>query len=639
MMGLPPLPNDPYLEFQPAFAYSLPIQILLTGITLTLLVILLIHLLFTTQYHYPLAPLNYCLQLASVIAVLLGVIVRVYVILSHLGAKGDRWPYTLDYVAVPVPQPKWNQAQDAAWQTLLAISNGLANITHIQFLTLLYPSRTEARLIFIALGPLAVASSALYYCTLSNHPRVIDMGDAIRAVFSCTLLVIFSLALFIWGFLVNRARAWRLDGGTAVFGSGALALALVTTASSFVAVKEEELVDWLQYLIWAAVLWQTWLGWWWWVGAGMGIGEVEDIMERTLRKKRKAARRAHAKHVMAAANEEERPRRQQTVTGAIKTGTTAVVGFTTSLVHLRTSAGGSVPGSAASAAGRLEGSAAGGSFSRMRIRRPRPRRDVEEGVSDGEGGEVIELGTIRLEEPPHQSEHSGASGGRQQQSSNSNSGTSSTSRTPSLHAPRSVGEFVAYPATWLQVYIRRLRKAHEEATRRRAVEQAERRARVPNIATSADDGWGLGSFGVREHQESTWRLQEADRQLRVNALLDEEEAKEEEEEEVVRQPRNSARGSARTSRRNSVAHPRSLRETREAQMQNSRVAEEHAHDDDWEDVTSDEGPRRRGSVRSRSSRVREVEQEEVAARPTAAGSSWSWWGPLRDWRLQDRSTF
>ncbi len=47
MMGLPPLPNDPYLEFQPAFAYSLPIQILLTGITLTLLVILLIHLLCT----------------------------------------------------------------------------------------------------------------------------------------------------------------------------------------------------------------------------------------------------------------------------------------------------------------------------------------------------------------------------------------------------------------------------------------------------------------------------------------------------------------------------------------------------------------------------------------------------------------
>lgn len=37
--------TDPYLQFQPAFTYSLPIQILVSGITLTLLVVLLIHLL------------------------------------------------------------------------------------------------------------------------------------------------------------------------------------------------------------------------------------------------------------------------------------------------------------------------------------------------------------------------------------------------------------------------------------------------------------------------------------------------------------------------------------------------------------------------------------------------------------------
>lgn len=135
------------------------------------------------------------------------------------------------------------------------------------------------------------------------------------------------------------------------------------------------------------------------------------------------------------------------------------------------------------------------------------------------------------------------------------------------------------------MYIRRLRKAHEEATRRRAVEQAERRARVPNIAAGADDGWGLGSFGIREHQESTWRLQEADRQLRANALLEEDE----EDDDEVRPPRPSARGSARTSRRNSVAH-RSFRETREAQTQ-TNLAED---DGEWEDVTDDEGARRRG---------------------------------------------
>jgi hypothetical protein len=36
---------DPYLEYQPAFAYSLPIQLFVHGITITLLSVLLMHLL------------------------------------------------------------------------------------------------------------------------------------------------------------------------------------------------------------------------------------------------------------------------------------------------------------------------------------------------------------------------------------------------------------------------------------------------------------------------------------------------------------------------------------------------------------------------------------------------------------------
>ena len=36
---------DPYLAYQPPFAYSLPIQLFIYGITLTLLAVLLIHLL------------------------------------------------------------------------------------------------------------------------------------------------------------------------------------------------------------------------------------------------------------------------------------------------------------------------------------------------------------------------------------------------------------------------------------------------------------------------------------------------------------------------------------------------------------------------------------------------------------------
>lgn len=52
-MGLPVMEDDPYLQFQPGFATTLPIQILLTGITLTLLVILLIHLLCESPNLHP----------------------------------------------------------------------------------------------------------------------------------------------------------------------------------------------------------------------------------------------------------------------------------------------------------------------------------------------------------------------------------------------------------------------------------------------------------------------------------------------------------------------------------------------------------------------------------------------------------
>lgn len=124
------------------------------------------------------------------------------------------------------------------------------------------------------LGPLALASSALTFTALSPSQTILDLGDAIRNVFNSTLLLIFTIALGLWGLFVNRRRAWRTDGGTAIFGTGAIFLAIVSTSFNFVAVREDG-IDWLQHLLYAAILWQTWLGWWWWVGSGMGIGEVE----------------------------------------------------------------------------------------------------------------------------------------------------------------------------------------------------------------------------------------------------------------------------------------------------------------------------------------------------------------------------
>jgi hypothetical protein len=147
-------------------------------------------------------------------------------------------------------------------------------ITHIQFLTLLFPSRTEARLIIFILGPLAIASSGLVFVALANDQKALDVGDAIRNVLNSTLLIIFTSALFLWGLVVNRRRAWRNDGGTSMFGLGSLLLAVVSTSCNIVAVVEDG-IDWLQHMLLAAILWQIWLGWWWWVGSGMGIGEVE----------------------------------------------------------------------------------------------------------------------------------------------------------------------------------------------------------------------------------------------------------------------------------------------------------------------------------------------------------------------------
>ncbi|RSH82302.1 hypothetical protein EHS25_006012 [Saitozyma podzolica] len=564
---------DPYLAYQPAFAYTLPIQLLVAGITVTLLCVLLIHLLFTTQYHYPLAPLNYILQLSSILVVLISMIIKIVVILNNSADNADVWPYDLDYVAVPIPPDSWSVGQDAAWFLLQALNNGLSNITHIQFLTLLYPSRVEARLIIFILGPLAITSSALAFTALSGSQTVLDVGDAIRNVLNSTLLLIFTTSLFIWGFLVNRRRAWRFDGGTAMFGIGSLFLAVISTTFNFVAVKEDG-IDWLQHLLFAAILWQIWLGWWWWVGSGMGIGEVEDLMERAEKRKRKAAKRA-----------------------ARQRSTTQIRARSASLAQNITDApAAALSGLSNSVAGILRNRTS--TLTRRRrsqsIASGQPAGDVEEGIeleSLGTGGrprrtdspQSIQVQGRTSAQGPNQGQtssqpHVEFSEGTVERAGlpSTNSETSSTSATPSLHAPRSVGQFLALPTIWLQIYLRRLRRAHENAATRQALERAELRQRVfaagsganggaglggrhgvsgngEGVAGDTDGGagggeggaplraaraeaavvegdgigWGLGSFGIKEQREGARRLAEAGQMMRQERLLGEVEELEE----------------------------------------------------------------------------------------------------------------
>ncbi|PPQ84262.1 hypothetical protein CVT26_011854, partial [Gymnopilus dilepis] len=317
-------PNDPYLAYRPPFARSLPVQIMLTGVVLTLVAVLFVHLLFTAQYHWPLAPVNYVLQLSGVTTLLISLIATIHVVLSAAFEESEKWPYMLSYIAVNVPpldvtsnsnSNEWSVAEKATWLVMNASTSGLIQITHIQFLTILYPSRLEGRLIFALLGPLAVVAAIMQLLPISGNPSVYTVANSIRNVCNATLSLLFTLALFIWGLLVNRKQAWRSEGGTPVFGCAALALAVISTALNFLYVHKQEEFVWLPSLMWAVVLWQSFLAWWWWVGAGAGAGGASaalafasetERLEEKLRMEEKKERRRREKMM----KKEEKKRRK-----------------------------------------------------------------------------------------------------------------------------------------------------------------------------------------------------------------------------------------------------------------------------------------------------------------------------------------
>ncbi|KAJ3848890.1 hypothetical protein EV368DRAFT_67894 [Lentinula lateritia] len=299
--GVRRVPSDPYLRYKPEFARSLPVQTLVTGVVFTLVAVLFVHIVFTGQYHWPLAPVNYALQLSGVVTLLVSLIATIHVIFSSAINESQHWPYMLSYIAVNVPpldmlnvapdpdsdtpssEITWSPAERGTWLMMNASVSALAQITHIQFLTLLYPSRLEGRLIYCLLGPLAVLAAIMQLIPIQANTNLIDIANNIRNVCNATLSLLFTASLFIWGLLVNRSQAWRTDGGTAVFGASALSLAMVSTALNFLYVPKNEEYVWLPGLIWAVILWQSFLGWWWWVGAGNGQS-TEDVVEQVFRR-------------------------------------------------------------------------------------------------------------------------------------------------------------------------------------------------------------------------------------------------------------------------------------------------------------------------------------------------------------------
>ena len=118
---------------------------------------------------------------------------------------------------------------------------------------------------------------------------------AVRNVCNATLSLLFTTSLFIWGLLVNRKQAWRTDGGTAVFGCAALSLALVSTALNLLYIHKQDEFVWLPGIMWAVVLWQSFVGWWWWVGAGSGSGFATEDENRAAKLRREAKRASRKK--------------------------------------------------------------------------------------------------------------------------------------------------------------------------------------------------------------------------------------------------------------------------------------------------------------------------------------------------------
>jgi hypothetical protein len=149
----------------------------------------------------------------------------------------------------------------------------------------------------------------------------VTWADAVQNVCSATLSLLFTLSLVIWGFFVRRDQAWRTDGGTAAFGAGAMILAFASTALTFINIPSKLQYEWLPGLIWAVIMWQSFMGWWWWVGSGMGVHrDGMEGFEKMRRKEEKREQRRKEKQTKRIERRERAKTALRGVTGALRPG-------------------------------------------------------------------------------------------------------------------------------------------------------------------------------------------------------------------------------------------------------------------------------------------------------------------------------
>jgi len=186
----------------PNFVYAMPVQLVILGITMCLLGMLLIHLLFTIRYHLPLSKMNYALQVSfqrgshdkaftdvvlilqtgATMLSLANIAIQLRLVMVDLYNNGRQWPFMFDYselkdflcariesrsltlqlplVEISLPDDDWTKAQRGGWLCMQGLNALIVHSTHIQFLTMLFPSSLEARLILGLLGSHQISRSS-----------------------------------------------------------------------------------------------------------------------------------------------------------------------------------------------------------------------------------------------------------------------------------------------------------------------------------------------------------------------------------------------------------------------------------------------------------------------------------------------
>ncbi|KAE8228588.1 hypothetical protein CF326_g6474 [Tilletia indica] len=491
--------NDEILSLLPAFSYSLPVQVLVTGINLSICFVILSHLLFTASYHYPLSKHNFILQFGGATFLIINLATELSIIFAHAQRQSRRYPFGFNYVAVQVPpnEDTWNFAQQFFFLLLRAITVLFVHLTHIQFLTLLFPSRLERRLILWMLGPLALIASGMQFgdFTSTDAQKTSDLLDTLQRISESTLTMLYTCALLIWGLAVNRGRAWRTDGGTAAFGTAACFLAVVNTSMAFLELRFDYL-HWLPDLTWVVTASQSWLGYWWWVGAGMGIGEVEDRAARAMRKRKRAIRKQRREQSKQAAAAAAAAREKGSSSAASASGT---AGGDSALGSLRRRLGFGAPGSQAgsgsgaagtgitgaeSNAGSANGSLPPARTSRTTRTGRRASGDIATNAGDVELQEVIvdssggirrgsASGAPRTGTSPPQPQHHNAhfESALSVSGMTTGSGSSNPSSSPANFLTRGLRHLAEIQPAFVRARIDRLRREHAVAARRNAREQ------------------------------------------------------------------------------------------------------------------------------------------------------------------------